>query len=59
VKSLAARLGFFFKGVSHENVAFVFYLELAQDSLYHPLWDLEGDVGRCTAAVLSNGGLSL
>ena len=23
------------------------YLELAQDSLYHPLWDLEGDVGRC------------
>jgi len=35
------------------------YLELAQDSLYHPLWDLEGDVGRCTVAVLSNGGLSL
>ena len=23
------------------------YLELAQDSLYNPLWDLEGDVGRC------------
>ncbi len=23
------------------------YLELAQDSLYHPLWDLEGNVGRC------------
>jgi len=33
---------------------FYFYQVLAQDSLYNPLWDLEGDVGRSTASAFSS-----
>ena len=36
----------------------LFYQELAQDSIHISLWKLGGDVGRSSAAVLSNGGLN-